>query len=635
MNRIQVLDKAIAELIAAGEVVERPASIVKELLENAIDAGATSITVEIKGGGIGYIRVSDNGSGIYAQDIPAAFLRHATSKVRTQADLEAIATLGFRGEALASIAAVAKVELTTRTAQEQEGTCYRIEGGVPVESIPSGCPVGTTLIVRDVFYNTPARMKFLKRDVSEGNAIANTVEKCALSCPAVSFQFVRDGQVRLRTSGNGDLLAVIHTVFGRETAAAMLPVEYRTEEHITVTGYVSSPQAGKSSRIYQNFFINGRYVRTRTASAAVEEAFKNKMMVGKFPACALHIHIQTQDVDVNVHPAKIEVRFAQEKPIFNAVYFAVKTTLSKLPGVLEQEFQPPAAKPQTPINPLTLHLSQEGLSQQRLDISSAPRSAGYSIKEEEHTPQGFSAPMSFSAATNLSAASLAAQKNWTQAVEQSFRADSLTEKYAPARTMAPADAAQTAEQGEYRVIGELFLTYIVLEQADTLLLIDKHAAHERILFDRLLRDIAYGNRQVLLAPQAVTLAMPEYSVLVEHADTVEKLGFCIEDFGSGTVIVREVPIEIPSSDYPGILSEIATRLLEERNQLMPASLEQLYCSIACKSAIRAGDKNAAGELQEIVRILHQNPEITHCPHGRPIRVRMKKSELERMFGRIL
>lgn len=612
MPKIHLLDKAVAELIAAGEVVERPASIVKELVENAIDAGATAITIEIKNGGIRYIRIQDNGCGIDREDIPRAFIRHATSKVQSADDLIGIHTLGFRGEALASIAAMCRVELTTKTETESEGTTCRVEGGEIQDCLPAGCPTGTTILVKDVFFNTPARMKFLKKDLSEGNALTQIVDKCAMSHPEIAFRLIRDGQTKLRTTGSGELLAVIRAIYGKEFSDYMIPVDYTYNHCIRIRGYITKPQGAKPSRTYQNFFINGRYARIRTASAALEEAFKNKLMGGKYPCCVLDLGIAPDTVDVNVHPAKIEVRFADEKPVFQAVYFAVRTALHALQGPLDA----PPRKPQQPINPLTMHLPTSKPIQQQLQpipTVSAPSTS----------PQVPPLSSSFSKPLPLHNACLDIQVD-----------DDPPTPYTSPPAVPPPPQPEPPAPADLQLIGELFHTYILIQQGDAFLLVDKHAAHERILYEQLQENIRYGNRQVLLSPRAVTLAKEEYDALIADIARVEKLGFCIEDFGDGTVLIRETPIELGEKDVDAILVEIAERIRKGNRDLTPEVLDRLYYSIACRSAVKGGDHNQPLELQEIVRRLQQNPEITHCPHGRPVAVRMHKHEIEKRFGRL-
>lgn len=632
MARIHLLDRSVSELIAAGEVVERPASIVKELIENSIDADATQITVEIKGGGIGYLRITDNGCGMEREDIPTAFLRHATSKVREAEDLEGIYTLGFRGEALASVAAVSRVEITTKTPDSEEGSVYRIAGEETDGPHPTGATDGTTLIIRDVFYNTPARMKFLRRDVAEGNAVAQAVDKSALSHPEIAFRFIRDTQTKLQTSGNGDLQAVIAAVYGRELAKSLLPVDYLFENRIHVSGFVGEPGNPKPTRAYQNFFINGRYVRTRTGGAALEEAFKGKLMTGRFPVCVLNLQLEPDLVDPNVHPAKIEVRFSDEKAVFNAVYFAVKSALREKDAPME----PPR---KTEVTPLTLHLDQEEPIQQRLPTASIP------IRMEEETPT-FSGEIPFGSSRKDAPPQMSPQSHSGGTMHTPTYPAASPRDVEPfleilsGKESPPASGVLDKEEPpqqleDMRLIGELFGTYILLEQGEELVVVDKHAAHERILYEQIKERMdSESNRQVLLAPVPVTLSKEEYDILLANPQAMEGIGIAVEDFGSGTLIVRETPVHLAGEDLSFLLSELAGKLLENHRDLSPAALDSLLFSIACKSAVRAGDQNNAAELEEIIRRLRDNPEITHCPHGRPVSTRLSRRELEKLFGRL-
>jgi len=671
LGKIQVLDKAVAELIAAGEVVERPASIAKELIENAIDAGATAITVEIENGGISLLRVRDNGSGIPREEIPTAFLRHATSKVRTQSDLEAILTLGFRGEALASIAAMSRVELLSKTEEEEEGTLYRIEGGQELSLEPAGCPVGTIITVRDVFYNTPARMKFLKKDVGEGNAVALVVDKCALSHPEISFRFVRDGKVRLQTSGGNELLPVIQAIYGKEFAAEMLPVSHELpNEGVKVTGYVTAPSAGRPSRAYQNFFLNGRYVRSRTAAAALEEAFKTLIGHGKYPGCVLQIEISPGLVDVNVHPAKIEVRFVNERPVFQCIYFAVKTALTAssnlIPlqkAVIEPQPIAPALSPSLPQERMTAaEFRQQFAAKQRpaspAKVPSIPLERPVDTRQEKsdsffhstlslHSPspdiyveewernpahprkEKPGSPFFEAKSPDTYSTIREVAKNAGENATVSAEADSP----APVDEAIPEQTALEKQTAPLRLIGELNGTYILLERQGDLVLVDKHAAHERLLYEKLKTEIAYGNRQVLLTPLHLELSRDEAAALLEHTKQVEALGFLIEDFGGGSVLVREVPLEMGERDIALLLGDIAGKLMTGRQDITPEALDKLYYNIACKAAVRARDKNSLPELAAIVDKLAENPQITHCPHGRPVQVVLTGDEIEKMFGR--
>ena len=645
MPTIQVLEKSVAELIAAGEVVERPASVVKELVENAIDAGATDISVEIWGGGVRMIRISDNGCGISRSDVPKAFLRHATSKVRTQQDLDGILTLGFRGEALASVAAMSKVELTTKTAGEIEGTSYTIEGGGASDCAPAGRPDGTTITVRDIFYNTPARMKFLKKDVTEGNSVAQIVDKCALSHPEISFRFIRDGALKRGTSGGGDLLAVIYEIYGRDFAEELIPVDYTYENFARVTGYISKPSGAKPSRSYQTFFINNRFVKTRTGTAALEEAYKNKMTGGKFPVCVLNIELDAGVVDVNVHPAKTEVRFVNEKPVFSSVYYAVKSSLNKLETpfgrVVEKDAPPPNIKQEdTRQAKLT---AQEFV---KLYEAEQPEKSVLAYKNRIESP--FNRPVKMNAASldisvddapfsNFTASNSAIPANHDNIGENNAV---NKEKAATNNKAGYAGAGESLQerlpkvQDGLRVMGEAFGAYILLEGEDGLLLVDKHAAHERLLYEKLKNELRHGNRQVLLTPQAVVLSSGEYTAVTENLPVFEKLGFLVEDFGGNAVAVREIPIELQKDDVSFLLREIADKLKNNAKDLTSNALDRLYYSIACRSALKAGDKNSSEELLELVKQVGENPSVTHCPHGRPVFVRVSRREIEKMFGRL-
>lgn len=629
MPKIRLLDSSVAELIAAGEVVERPASIVKELVENSIDSGATHITVEIRGGGIGYIRVSDDGCGITPDDIPTAFLRHATSKVQEADDLERIYTLGFRGEALASIAAVSRVEIITRTAEDKEGYSYCVEGGVGGEITPNGASVGTTLIIRDVFYNVPARMKFLRKDMAEGNAVEQVMDKTALAHPEISFRFIRDTQTKLHTSGSGDLLSVIAGVYGRELAQSMIAVKYE-HEGISLSGYISDPQASRPNRSYQTFFINGRYIRSVSCAAAVEEGFQGKLMTGRFPACVLQLEMDPVLVDPNVHPAKTEVRFSEEKLVFNAVFYGVKTALKAQTPPLE------VSVPQPKINPLTIGVSPTTPLQQTLPM---PDSLGKlegppKVETKPSEVTFFSAQYHEDVKKDENNLKIT-QKNVSNNEKYDTIADDSVLAQSSVSTQVNPETPSFQSDYSYRFIDELFSTYLLLQQEDDLVFIDKHAAHERIRYERLksgsgLRDF----RQVLMQPITVTLQKDEYSVLMEQLEQLDQMGFSVEDFGSGTLIVREMPIDLLGESIPLLLSEVAGKLLEHHSNITPDVLESLYESIACKTAIRAGEQNSREELEEILQLLKDNPDITHCPHGRPIVVRISKRKLESMFGRL-
>lgn len=610
MGVIHLLDKQVSQLIAAGEVVERPSSVAKELIENALDAGATLVTVEIQHGGVTYLRVSDNGCGIAPEDVPRVFLRHATSKIRTQEDLGCIGTLGFRGEAMASIHAVCRVQMLTRTPDSPEGTRYQSDGGENTLLEPAGCPVGTTIIVRDIFFNTPARMKFLKKDVSEGNSVAGVVEKMALSHPEVSFKFIRDGQLRLHTPGDGQLLSAIHAVLGRELARQMIPVQYQ-EGPVQVTGYVTKPTAARSNRTLQNFFVNGRFVRSRTAAAALEEAFRHSIMVGKFPACVLNLSLPAAQTDVNVHPAKIEVRFTSEKPVFDAVYYGVKSALAQLDDQ-------PVAPASAGMNLLELSRREETAAQ--LSLSDTPK--------KQQPPQRVDAIPVPEAVRSVF------QKEAAPAREEPLPQKETIPTPPKAEPAPPEESILTEEAPQYRLIGELFGTYILLEGPQELVLIDKHAAHERLIFQQLREQGLSGSRQLLLEPLVVTLSREDYAAAQPRLEEFARLGFLVEDFGEGDLLVREVPADLDRQDIQELVEQAAHNMARLRADLTPQAVDDLLHSVACKSAIRAGDRSTLPELWQLVALLRDDGSVRYCPHGRPVARKLSRRELEKMFGRV-
>lgn len=648
MPQINILPKHIAELIAAGEVVERPASIVKEIMENAIDAGADKITLEIKRGGITYIRITDNGCGIDRDNIRKAFVSHATSKISTADDLNAICTLGFRGEALASIAAVSRVEVMTRGENEEIGTRYCIEGGEETMLDDAGCPKGTTLVVRDLFYNTPARMKFLKKDVSEGNAVASVVDRIALSHPEVSVRFIRDAKDVLFTSGDGKLESAIYKVLGKDFASTLIPCKYELEG-VNVSGFISKPFNARPNRMMQYFFLNDRFIKTRTGMVALEEAYKNSIMVGKFPACVLKIQIAPGAVDVNVHPAKTEVRFANEKMIFNAVYYCAKSAIqqgdTRVQATLQQkiskQFMPrPAEGKQIKIyeqqieqvkkdlqpNPNfwsktdTEDFKKEVVRSQTEKLTFNDNNSKFVVKKEDEPdlipcfkPTTPELPKS--------------NENPDLKTEPKLIKDTVLQN-----TETPPQAKIEIEP--YRVIGEAFKTYIIVEQGKKLLLIDKHAAHERMLFEKFRKNRDAIETQMLLAPVTVTLSKEEYSAVLDNLDLLEKAGYHIEDFGGGMVIVSECPTPVADADLADVIMELAGYLVNNRKEIIPEKLDWIYHSTACRAAIKAGDKTSDYELNLFVEKLLSNPDIRYCPHGRPVLIEMSRYEIEKNFGRI-
>ena len=706
MSRVKLLDKHTAELIAAGEVVERPSSIVKELLENAIDAGATAVTVEIQGGGVRYIRITDDGEGISREDVPTAFLRHATSKISTGSDLESIGTLGFRGEALASICAISRVEVVTRSADEELGTHYVIEGGDEVAYDECGCAKGTTIVVRDVFYNTPARMKFLKKDVAEGNAVAALCDRIALSHPEVSIRLIREGKETLFTSGDGRLISAIYSVFGKEFASGLIPVDYTISggslsDKVRVSGYVSKPQNARPNRMMQVFFINGRYCRSRTMQAALEEAFKGSLMVGKFPACVLGLEVDCAAVDVNVHPAKLEVRFTNERPVFDGVYYAVKSALSQrdtrkemqLSGGAQQLpktqpsawssavrtdvsgkrtgiFAPPpterAVQTELPIaqsQPQRVQpqpTAQPRPMQPAVTEQTAPQQTAQQLPEQESFVERASVMTEKTVGEQPPAIweSQAAQEQWssvqptvqTETVQPTAPSESVqptalneVQEAAPqaveqteAQTAPPiAQEPQTQPEPTGRLIGEAFATYIIVEEEDKLIFIDKHAAHERLIYEQLLESGAGREPQMLLEPIQITMDKRLYATLLDHADEMLEAGFEIEDFGVGTVLVRSVPSVMADGDIQSTVLEIAGNFGKKKNALMTERMENMYHTIACRSAIKAHDRTLDIELRALVERLRNNPDVRYCPHGRPIFITVTRREIEKNFGRIV
>ena len=566
MGKINVLDKHVAELIAAGEVVERPASVMKELVENCIDAGASTITAEIKDGGVTYLRVTDNGCGIAREDVPVAFLRHATSKVKLQDDLDSIGTLGFRGEALASIAAVSRVELLTRTSDELAGTRYVIEGGEEQACEDAGCAEGTTLVVRNLFYNTPARMKFLKKDTTESNAIAAVLDKIALSHPEISFRLIRDGKETLHTPGDGKLKSAVYAVFGKEFTEGLIPVEYEYSG-VKVWGAVSKPSYARPNRSMQHFFINGRYVKSRTAMVALEEAFKGSLMAGKFPARVLHLKLSFGAVDVNVHPAKLEVRFINERPIFDAVYHGVKTALNRgdMPQVMKLPEKPKEKLPAAPQIPAakTAEKPQKVVQELISPISSpvsmrVPSQVKIVIEKEdwESTPQ-----KSTSRIPILRDSQVVLDKQVEQ--EQPIREkEELSEKKLNPEISIESDKEvqplQTVRETPVKLIGEAFDTYVILQRGrEELIFIDKHAAHERLLYEQIKKQSGEAFSQMLLEPIPVTLDKDEYSAVMNSLDLLSSSGFEVEDFGAGTVLVRSAPLSLGREDAASAVMEIA------------------------------------------------------------------------------
>ena len=666
MPKIHCLERHVANLIAAGEVVERPASVVKELTENAIDAGATAVAVEIQRGGMGYIRVTDNGCGMEPEDAETAFLRHATSKIQNAFDLEAIGTLGFRGEALAAIAAVARVELMTRTADREFGTGLTLEGGKVVEREVVGCPEGTTMIVRNLFYNTPARLKFMKRDVAEGAAVYAVVQHVALSHPEVSFRFVREGKEELLTPGDGDLRSAVYAVLGREVALGMLPCK-RKDEELSVEGFISRPTCCRGNRSGQHFFVNGRYVKSRTMSAALEQAYQNQKMVGKFPGCVLRVACKLNAVDVNVHPAKTEVKFTSERKLFDAVYYAVKETLEAEQGHPQAELKPKVPPKQDQVTPnqtffrtmtaeeyrrtgQVLHSKRQSPAPPREDpFETAMRQRRQEVRPSElvRIPEA-AEPIVVSAVEDRALVEQPVDNCVEKSVETvenplynpgvSQVEPVRTRKPEPIRlgqTPAPAPAEQpeeTSDTAAWRLAGELFDTYVIVEQGDTAYLIDKHAAHERMNFDRMRAADWKPMSQLLLTPQVLHLAPEECGVLLEQMGLLEQFGFAVEPFGGDEVLVREAPNDLSADQIEPALEEIASKLLLTGTADPAAVRDEVLHTMACKAAIKGGWKNDRAELEVVARAV-MSGQVKYCPHGRPVAIELSRQQLEKQFKR--
>ena len=640
MPEIRQLPSHVADLIAAGEVVERPASVVKELVENALDAHSSAVVVELRRGGMGLIRVTDNGCGIAPAELPTAFLRHATSKLRGPEDLGKIGTLGFRGEALAAISAVSRVEIRTRRREDPAGSALRLEGGVPGDVEETGAPEGTTILVRDLFYNTPARLKFMKKDSAETAAAAGLMQHLALSHPDISFKFLKDGQEALHTPGDGRLDSAVYAALGRDFARTLLPVK-GGGDGVTVSGFITQPLQGRGSRSMQTFFVNGRFIKSQLLTAALEEGYRNQIMKGRFPGCVLAVTLPVTAVDVNVHPAKTQVKFAQEKAVFDAVYHTVLDCLEETSGTV-----PPPAKPAGEAsNPRgDFFRSMDAKTFREQSSAPSPKRAEarpvWNVEQRGPRLSDIAPPMG---KEPLRAPFPPLRQDAPPSVIKS-PAQARPEPPAPSepRPAVPAIPQKTAElpgqealtppvPAPWRVAGEVLRTYIVCESEEgCVYLIDKHAAHERINFDRLKAGLEPPMRQTLLTPAAVDLGREEAALLLENLPLLEDFGFSCEDFGGGSVLVREVPADLDAADVTATLEEIAGKLRQGRT---PAERrEGLLHTMACKAAIKGGWKSGPEELRALAAKV-QSGEVKYCPHGRPVAVKITKYELEKMFKR--
>ena len=657
MPQIFQMPPQMANLIAAGEVVERPGSVVKELVENAVDAGARHITVEIKHGGVTYLRVTDDGKGILPEDVRTAFLRHATSKVRTERDLEMIGTLGFRGEALAAISSVARVDLFTRTADNTEGVQITIEGGRETGYGETGCPVGTTVVIRDLFFNVPARAKFLKKDVTEGGYVENIVTQIAVSQPQAAFKLIKDGRESFSTPGDGKMLSAIYATGGKDLAGRMLSL-LSNQGDIRVSGYVAPPEITRAARAQQNFYINGRWVRSKLLTAALEEAYKGRLMTGRYPVCWLQLNVHPSAVDVNVHPAKLEVKFSREKEVFSAVYHSVVAVLESGDELSRLKNAPQRTAPRED------HLTEQ---QQKLELKPQPQTVPLERQGVTFTHKESFAPTQKAVAQSKAPVyQTAPEKPWeapvrlvkpelkplvqpprpamppyaVKSVEKTEEKHAVKLADLPAKTQEkpaekPAEIPEKpAEKPSVRVLGEAFHTYLIAEDKDGLWLIDKHAAHEKMLFDKLKQGLGDQASQLLLTPQTVTLSQVEKAACLEHLDLLAKAGFAVEDFGRGALLVREAPMYLAPEDISFVLSDLAGRIQAHRgadNEL----LEELLKSVACKAAVKAGMVTDTAELQKFAETVLADDTVRNCPHGRPCVTYVSRYQLEKLFKRIV
>ncbi len=654
MPKINILPEHLACLIAAGEVVERPASVVKELMENAIDAGSTKITVEIKNGGVKYIRITDNGCGIAPEDVSTAFESHATSKIKTEQDLDSIFTLGFRGEALPSIAGVSQVELLTKTEHNEIGTRYLISGGKELDNSEAGCPQGTTIIIRDLFFNTPARMKFLKKDATEGGYVADVVAKIALSHPEISISLIKDNRRTLFTPGDGKLITVINEVYGKELGATLVECK-GSSGGINVDGYISKPVYSRPNRSMQHIFVNGRYVKLPVAASALDNAYKNQIMVGKYPACVLFLQVNPSLVDVNVHPAKTQVRFANEKSVYDAIYFSALTSLQKKDTPVSVS-----------VRPDTLRLFAPKTTVEQLDMSQTPKMRlSLDTREKTDDEDAYTPTPSVPVKQEVKPETVAVPAKTPEKTDDvTVGADddevyilrepdnkfyktetddlgmdllSMRPKNEPSEPVAVQDVPQTENtqtvEIDFAVIGEAFNTYILVQTKRELLFVDKHAAHERIIFN----DLKSGERkiysQMLMMPVIVNLSAKDYAAVIENLDVFTKAGYCVTDFGDGTVRVTECPTELSDGDIAFIVAEIADKLAKRTQDPEPEKLEWLYHSTACRAAVKAGDNISKTEMESLVKRVLTDDDVRYCPHGRPVMFSMSEYEIKKLFGR--
>lgn len=631
MSKIKVLSKDISELIAAGEVIERPASVIKELIENSIDAGAEHITVEIKKGGTSFMRITDDGCGMEYGDVPTAFLRHATSKISAKDDLDNIMTLGFRGEALASVSAVARVDVMTKRKADEYGTHYITEGSIERLHEKTGCPDGTSIVIRDLFFNVPVRRNFMKKDVTEANAISKIVQKTALSHPEVAFKFIRDGKLEFNSSGDGNIYSAIYAVYGKDLAGDMIPVSY-DEDGVKISGFVIKPLYAKANRTFQNFFVNGRYVKSLICQVALESAYNNLLMTGKFPVCILMIDVNPSTVDVNIHPSKAEVRFSDEKKISDSIYFAVKNALLETGLTYEFKFQNYDEIPESESNPNdnNIFTSPENIEEAESKLSENPVvsdiPAEYEINNKD-TDRTINTDVFIEAEedsgeeennNNISGFSYINQKSFehTEPVQEKLPEFKEPEK-------------------KIHVIGEAFRNYIMAEADDNIIMIDKHAAHERVIFERLKNQNCRQYMQMILSENKILLSDEEFSEMETNSERLGNMGFLFDYSQKPYIIIKGVPDFLKELDMEEIIPEIAENFIQCRHNPETHATDDILHTMACKSAIKANDKNDISELQKLAEIVYNDENIRHCPHGRPVMFTMTKNNIERQFRRKL
>ncbi len=621
MSRINVLDKHLANMIAAGEVVENPASVVKELVENAVDAGAGSITCEIQNGGVSYIRITDDGVGMEREDACTAFLRHATSKISKAEDLNGIATLGFRGEALAAISAVSKIDLITKTHESEMGCALRVEAGKILRESESGCPDGTTIIVRELFYNTPARMRFLKKDATEAANVENVIKAAALAHPEISVKFIKDGRDVIHTPGDGVLESCIYAVFGRDFANNMNPVEI-SERNMKLSGFTCNAQSSRGNRALQFFFVNGRPIKSGLLAVALDNAYRERLMKGRFPTCVLNLTIPVGSVDVNVHPAKTEVKFANERDVFDIFYFGVRSALEKSD---ERKIVPPQAVKPAPVDNVTAQ-------QTKLAEVPAAKEKENEEKKVEVKPLPKYEPFSPSPRTMMRSTQFGVY-NANPIKKEEPKPEVYKEAPEKKEEAPKTDIKEEKKEIPLRLIGEAMNTYIIVESGDSVFFIDKHAAHERIIFEKLKMTVGEPQSQLLLVPETISFDKTVAAALLENRDEISKIGFDIDEFGDGCVIVSAVPDGIDAEDATKVLEELADTLKTGARAGKPEVLSEIMYSVACKAACKAGQKNSDAELLAIAKRVLCEDDIRYCPHGRPVMIEYTKAELERKFGR--